>query len=1151
MSDYDAIQNQPIAPQVVPVAVSLLTVDVAGRRGADGANGVSYAGRQAGPSQNGRSGGDAALARAGEEAGNIEVSLASDGEARVLLAGRTSLPGRGGRDLRESIEIGESGSIFLIACGGDGGHGGTGGDGEAGGQGRNGADATQFSWGENGGPGADGGDGGIGTSGERGGDGGEIIVKVDDRDTQLLMLSEYDCAAGRGGDAGVNGRGGPGGPGGRGGNSYTWTTSSTETYYDAAGHPQTRTNFETHHNPGGMNGPPGRPGRDGRAALHAGADGTLGMFRIRVADAGRVTEFTRRYEAILVDYDLELEDAFAEPTSTLRVRRLVLKNAGGMPTPRRCPTEVRLAQSQWVAPSSDPLALPAPLAPGEQHIFEQELLAHVPDVAEKVVGDPLRETDSICPLAWQPGANRPFLNQHEHKSFPVAFAGEVESVHSLESQTPGRAALMRITITNNSRRPIGRRSATARVVGLRLGLRNAEMAAHLMLITLDGRRLTWEEGLDVEIDEIESGKNAVIEAIVGVLPSAPGYTEAELTATLRLGELTAGEKTRERHERVFGLRIAQAYVFDPEAEILFIANHGTTRDEKAAWEQAAARLGKRLNIWDISLNDSLSLSDVLGHGDNLLRDFHGKTIVLANGAFDTSLGKKYGDQFISQMDLIKAAESHGIRVLVINAADHDVQHLFRERLVPTDGQPEFRYPSISAFRRRQPMDDASTLLSQVRELVDYGAKAAKPNPLGQTSEISLSGIRSPSAKRLRRQAARLQRQLEEGTPGRRYVVAYQLPGPDKPDEPPPPGGFFFSHVRQGTLTVMPTVGDNHPNFIVVDGPEEQIHSPEFVGTESVTAALVQSLSFQDKVYLLDAQLRQLADAQEKETYRGGEQLAGWLVDAILVDLAAEQAAVLKSGWQGPMFSKQIATSLESLRFLAEYPFELSLTEGEHVRLIARLLAGIEFLGRHASRWYESRVFPWGFFRRGPALRGQTLRLAAQLKSTVFGRTSPQHKKLIDEQLADLARLQGELRRREHLESKQAARGAVAAGLSRNKIRTDAVATFPRVLSHDDWETVRRKEDEREIARVTLQKEKTAARESYLLAMGGQPLPGVDSRIQAALRPFIEACESMRASSTERAMAPAAPIQVAAPAASQPVAEPSAAEPVRQADRVSA
>jgi hypothetical protein len=240
-------------------------------------------------------------------------------------------------------------------------------------------------------------------------------------------------------------------------------------------------------------------------------------------------------------------------------------------------------------------------------------------------------------------------------------------------------------------------------------------------------------------------------------------------------------------------------------------------------------------------------------------------------------------------------------------------------------------------------------------------------------------------------------------------------------------------------------------------------------------------------------------------------------------------------------------SLEKLRFLAEYPFELSLTDGDSTRLLARLVAGVAFLGRHASRWYESRVFPWGFFRRGPALRRHALRLAAQLQTTVFGGTSPDQRKMIDEQLANFAGLQRELRRRDHLDRKAAARGALLTGLSGNKIRTDIGAPFPRVLSHDEWQAVRRKEDEREQARLTLKKQKAAARATYLVAMGGRPLPGIDAHTQSALQPFIDACASLPAQAT----ALPTPVEVSAGSDIAPSVDGTAVEHARRADRVSA
>ncbi len=439
-----------------------------------------------------------------------------------------------------------------------------------------------------------------------------------------------------------------------------------------------------------------------------------------------------------------------------------------------------------------------------------------------------------------------------------------------------------------------------------------------MLLDMQGHRIPWETGYQEEIGLLPAGETWSRQLILGILPGAPGYTQAELAVTLQLGQLAEPERPKDRHCLVYPVRIALAYQYDSSADLLLIANHATTMDELAAWKEAAARLGQSISLWDISLNDSLSLSQQLAHGQSLLRDFHGKTIILSNAPFLTALGTRYGDQFLSQMDLIKAAESHGIRVLVVNDEQHDLAHLFRERLIPTDGEPEYRYDSISTFEKSQPADDVDVLFDQVDELIQHGAQAARPDPIRQTSEIDLYGIRSPTARRLHKQAVKLQQRLQSETPGRRVVVMYRLPGEateeeqrqrQERDKLHPHSGLFFTHGYQGTLTVMPTLGDNHPNLVILQSKSQQIHEPGFIAGAEVTASLLQALGFEEKVYLLSARMRDLGEAWRIDPQGVKEadiSVMQFLVDAILVDLATEQAAILKTGWKG-LFAGNVVT----------------------------------------------------------------------------------------------------------------------------------------------------------------------------------------------------------------------------------------------------
>jgi hypothetical protein len=1116
MTDFpEQGSGSPSPDPEIYVAEDLSLLDVSGADGRDGRDGLSFAGRQAPQGRDGQRGGDATLPDAGEHGGDIELVLQSrrGGEGFVEISGRLAFPNGAERPVRQSLAIGEMGYIRLLARGGRGGRGGHGGDGEAGGRGHDGADATRWSSGQDGGPGGDGGDGGSGTSGASGGDGGRIVARVDQLNTHLLMLLQHETVPGDGGAAGTNGNGGAGGPGGSGGRSHHWTTTSTEYHRDHDGKMRPRTVTHHHSNPGGSSGPRGRSGDVGRGMLRPGRDGNPGQYRILVDVDGRSVQFLTRYEVEIVDYDLHLQDHFAEPTSEIRVSRLRVKNSGGMPTPINHPVQVHLGDTRWVDPIPHFLRVPRSLQPGEQYTFEDEqLVAAIPEIDFVPTGEPLQEIERINPLAKQSGVNRYFKNRHPRKDFVVAFPGEIQLLRSLESQVPGSAALFHMELVNRSQFDLGRQSSDGRVLRVHLGLQNSELSDHLMLLDMVGQQTSWDTGYDYEIDLLPAGQSVTVKTIVGILPGAPGYRKAELATTLMIGERRSPEEARARHRQLFPIRIAQAYEFNPDADILLIANHGTTTEEKAAWEQLAARLGQTINIWDISLNDSLTLSERLQHGTNLLRDFHGKTIILSNGPFDTSKGIRFGDQFVSQMDLIKAAESHNIRIMVLNDLQHEIEHLFQERLIPTDGEPEFRYSSIRAFEKKKPDDDVEVLFDQVKELIEHGSKAAQPDPIRQTSEIAIWGIRSPNAKRLQRQAADLQAQLEHATPGRRVVVMYRMPEDmDRKDvdDEGSHGGIFFSHDLQGALTVMPTVGDSHPNLVLLDASPQQIHDPAFITGSAVKSALIQSLNFEEKVFLLSAQLRELGEDARIDPNSNDDdriEVARALVDAILVDLTTELATAVKTPWKSLFFNRKLRESLAQLHFLVEHPFALTSRDGNlpDVQLAARLIAGVEFLGRTASRWYESRLFPWGFFRRGPVARREILDCRDKLQKNLFGSTGEAQQKLIDQELERLYSRLSDVRKQQKLDKKSAARSVLRDPLSSHSIRSDAEQAIPSVLSFPQWNQVRELETGREDQRLELQSIKEKNRADFLVAYGGRPLESQSAEVQAALKPFTEA-----------------------------------------------
>jgi hypothetical protein len=243
-----------------------------------------------------------------------------------------------------------------------------------------------------------------------------------------------------------------------------------------------------------------------------------------------------------------------------------------------------------------------------------------------------------------------------------------------------------------------------------------------------------------------------------------------------------------------------------------------------------------------------------------------------------------------------------------------------------------------------------------------------------------------------------------------------------------------------------------------------------------------------------------------------------VVDAILVDLSVEQAAVLKTGWKSPFAGPRLLESLTQLRRLAEHPFPLVTGEpsGPDVQLAARLIAGVEFLGQHCSRWYESWIFPWAFLRRGPVLKRAVLRYGNVLRDNLLRQGGDRRTRLIQDQLKRCEEQWRGLRRQRRLDSHAAARQAVAGPLASGQIQTDAGCVFPTVLSYAEWERVRQAESAREQARVALQQKKEQDRAQFSVAVGGEALPNLDEATRRALQPFVDACAVVRERQRTRA-----------------------------------
>ena len=1124
-----------LAAYVPAFAENLIEIDVSGRKGDDGEDGTDRTGT-ASRATKGADGGDAGPAEAGQHSGNISIRLRSGSEGKLILDGSYEPAGEQRRSIERSLSIGTQGYIPLKANGGEGGRGGDGGQGQKGGKGHDGSDATRFSWGTSGDPGKQGGSGGKATSGKNGGDGGKIHVRVSEEDTHLLMLALPQFKGGKPGRAGKNGKGGEGGDGGDGGSSYSWTEHHTRTVTKSDGSTGTESYTTFHTNPGGSDGPRGPDGPDGAARVKAGDKGEDGEYKIIVGERGRTREYTHRYDMEIIDFEIHNDnnDGIFEPGEKATIVNLAVKNTGGMPTPPNHPVTIFLATSEWVLPEPVQLKVPKSLAPGESYIFKEEVLPfQIPDTRIVSQDAPFVQSDRARPQAYQATVNRPFTNFEQPHDFTIQFPIKIEPIQAVETLARGDMTRLDWKVTNISGRDFGGASELKREIAAVLGMANKEeMGGSVVLMDTDGKPLDWEKGLLQEVSNLKAGESAVLKGMVGILPTSEAYASANLHVDLQLGRIDKPSDRKLIQQNNYPIRVGERYAKTENSDILLVTNHGTTQDEIEAWRALALRSGKKLDVWDVSLNNYLDLDRSISKGANLLQDFHGKTIVVLNNKFKSVEGEKHGDELMGQMDLIRATASHGARILVVNESRHDVDGLMSDRLIPTDLEVEYGYASLDSYLQGEPqvrseVGDAVEMDRLFREQANTPeARRAqvKVNPTQTTGQIPVVGYLSPSAERLKAQAEEAQRLSEARNPGARVVVTYEVA--KEGQAIPSYGvqkGWFGAYRLQGMLTVRPTVNAMQPNILVLDVGSSKIHEPSFINSNRMGAALMQAYNFEDKLSALDKVLGELSEMQaEDPRFQDTFAFAGKLVDGILIDITVEQAAVLSHGWKSGLSGKTLTDSMAYLNRLATYQSSLDLSKPSAASVVmSELVGGLQFLARNQARWYERLPMPWAPFRRGPVVARHTRAMALQVATHMFGPPashSEDLKKKLRERIEFLTKRRNELYEAKDakLTLKNAAVYAVMDPLLGEDVTMDAVYTFNRVLSQSDWWSVHESEVRVENERREYQMAKEEQKGDFLIVDNGQ-----------VTKPEYASCAAHFLAAARAPLAPAT-VQAAAP-----------------------
>ncbi len=826
-------------------AQTLLTLDASGADGLDGSIERDYSTSPGASSGHGRGGHAASPSTPGHPGGLIDILMRdlSPAGQRATISFSGSV---GKNNFNRSIEYRPTDQFILLDTrGGRGGNGGHGGDGEGGCNGRDGSNATRSSRGGNGTDGCDGGDGGPGTPGSPGGPGGTVRVRLDQKDTHLIMLVRPDVSGGAGSKPGKNGRGGSGGRRGDGGSGYSWTTTrvtgrrcdsdytvnnsnGSRTVKKGACHDVTTT--DSHSNPGGFDGSNGRDGATRNNPVSGGPPGPNGKFEVIVQNEdGSSDTYERPYNLELRSFTMldENRDGIFEFGERVLISGITVKNVGQMPTPAgKSDVLVLLGSSTWAI--ADPAMLKVPqLKAGMEYTLPDQLSFVIKD--SRLIGTDTRAVveDRITPIAKVTRVEKTFEGFRLPKTLTVTYPVEITPLDVRPSIGPGERARIVWKVKNLSKKAYGANSELKRILSTDLKLvgGDAQKDQISYLVPTDQKSWNLTDGFIQAITQIPPGGEVFIEGEVAIGAEALPYTNFELSSGLNL-QAYGESAPRKIQKNSFSIRVAQVYSHDPEASLLLLADKDSNREEILAWKKLTEKIGLKMNIWDVSYYGFFSLTRILEKQRDTFENMYAhKTIIVPVGSNQNLQTEKPLD-FLSRTEFLRASVRSKLNMLVLGGELGTESGLTASLLRPD----EPRLTSVASIEEA------------LKASEKYGSFDETELPgSGYSILVMSTQFSKPVPEELIARAGEFLSQMKKDNPSLGFRIESSFSGAIS--EP----GTLRDTYHLGSLEVIPVHRRNSGRLVVLSVPNQELRSADYILSQENLRALLLGLSLKEKV----------------------------------------------------------------------------------------------------------------------------------------------------------------------------------------------------------------------------------------------------------------------------------------------------------------
>ncbi|CAO2648302.1 Nn.00g075690.m01.CDS01 [Neocucurbitaria sp. VM-36] len=532
---------------------------------------------------------------------------------------------------------------------------------------------------------------------------------------------------------------------------------------------------------------PGLDGRDGETGnnvptpLLKGSKGNEGTVTIAVQhEDGPTQRYTSVWSLELVDFDLEDEnaDGIFEPGEYLNIRRVRVRNVGGMPSPS-CQIPVTLADHSDIFEEvtfvdGGVAYLPTSIPAAGEASMEGSIKVRI-----KPNTRPLALGTRFCEKAWlQIRADMPWLERRLpsfelRKEVNVAYPCGFGNFDHLSSVAQGAISKIHCQINNFGNQPIGEHGApTGRVFRLvEVSMTIPEQYGRLMA---DSTEETTTN--DQVVPAIRPKDATTVQQQFRVLGAAKNHDHFKVTFDLYLEspEQPPGEATEmvlvER--RVVILQVSSTYTSKPNARFLLVTNpHTTERQSRAIQDFIQNSLHMEVDLCNIHQNGGLLRVSNSNFEDpiSVLSAYRNKTVIFLVDTFEFfGGGAKTSTQLCDPKWLHDLAENHSSSLFIGTQGNKDFGPSARRSVFPLSTKTQETMKHIK---------ESQTFASphQMVECVKQEKKLGTLTMSLSTVTVKAKWYHFPR-KRNERAAQALASFLRERLPNERFVVSHDDTG---------------------------------------------------------------------------------------------------------------------------------------------------------------------------------------------------------------------------------------------------------------------------------------------------------------------------------------------------------------------------------------